>query len=711
MIARVLPLTRTRAVRGLWDYRLPAEGGAGVGSLLRVSFNGRPSVAVVAELAPTSEVPEDRLVTAESVLPARLPADLVELAVWMAREYCSTPARALSVVLPAGAERGMREKRVLVASLTADGRAALHGGALLSEGQRAALEALAARSPVRAAELGTELLRRLERRGLVRVEVASASRRPVRHAVSSVSAEAPPLTAEQEAALGEVLRALGGAGGRMLLHGVTGSGKTEVYLRAAEAVLAAGRTVIILVPEIGLTPQALARFEARFGEVVAVMHSGMSDGARHDEWVRLAGGEARVCVGPRSAVFAPLRDIGLIVVDEEHESSYKHEGDPRYDARWVAEERARAHRALLVLGSATPRPESVHRFTSLRLTRRVDGRPLPAVSVLDMRALHHPLHPETRLALADVRRAGGKAVVLLNRRGWSNFLSCTDCGHVFMCPNCEVSLVLHRREGAVACHHCGHRARVPERCPSCGSVSLARHGAGTERLEHELLGALGGDGFPVLRLDADAVGLDARARLLERFAAAGAGVLVGTQMVAKGHDFADVSLGVVIDADQTLRFPDFRAEERTFSLITQLAGRAGRGGEGRVLVQTMAPEARCIQLAARHDSDSFVAGELARRRVLRYPPFATLVRIVCAAVEPAAALACAEALRGLIDPPGATVLGPAPLFAVRGRARFQLVIKATDRAAAVAACGAAVDGLAGRREHRGVAISVDVDPQ
>jgi primosomal protein N' (replication factor Y) len=240
---------------------------------------------------------------------------------------------------------------------------------------------------------------------------------------------------------------------------------------------------------------------------------------------------------------------------------------------------------------------------------------------------------------------------------------------------------------------------------------LARHGAGTERLEHDLVGALGDDSFPVLRLDADSAGLDARARLLERFAAAPAGVLIGTQMVAKGHDFADVSLGVVIDADQTLRFPDFRAEERTFSLITQLAGRAGRGGEGRVLVQTMAPEARSIQLASRHDSDGFVQGELQRRQVLSYPPFTTLIRVICSSPDGAAALETASGLRERIDPPDAAILGPAPLFALRGRSRSQLVIKAGDRAAAIAACGAAVDAIAGRREHRGVAISVDVDPQ
>ena len=515
---------------------------------------------------------------------------------------------------------------------------------------------------------------------------------------------------------------LGGHGSQaFLLHGVTGSGKTEVYLRAAQTTLEQRRSVIILVPEIALTPQALARFRARFGDVVAVMHSGMSAGKRHDEWLRLARGEARVAVGPRSAIFAPLTDIGLIVVDEEHESSYKHESDPRYDARTVAAERARRHQAVLLAGSATPRPETVLAANRLIMRRRVDGGRLPAVEILDMRGLHNPLHPDARLALADCRRDGGKAIVLLNRRGWSNFLSCGSCGRVWMCPNCEVALVLHRTGDYVACHHCGHREPVPSRCPDCGSVSVARHGAGTERIEHELVTALAQASFPVLRLDADAAGIDARAQILERFHAAASGVLVGTQMVAKGHDFADVGLGIVVDADQTLRFPDFRAEERTFALVTQLAGRTGRGAPrhargGRVLVQTMAPTARPIMLAAQHDSETFVRGELRRRKALGYPPFATMVRVVCAAVERDAAHDAALALRDRIsaarrEPVQVAVLGPAPLFMLRGKSRYQLVVKAVDRSAAVAAVRVAVDAVSAARAHREVALSVDVDPQ
>jgi primosomal protein N' (replication factor Y) len=369
---------------------------------------------------------------------------------------------------------------------------------------------------------------------------------------------------------------------------------------------------------------------------------------------------------------------------------------------------------VLLAGSATPRPESVQALTRLRLARRVDSRPLPPVDVLDMRDARHPLHPLTREALGDVRRAGHKAIVLVNRRGWSNFLSCRSCGHVWSCPQCDVALVLHRSERSVACHHCGHREPVPSACPSCGSVSLARHGAGTERIETELIEALGDPGFPIFRLDADTGAVKGGvARALERFDAAPAGVLVGTQIVAKGHDFPDVTLGVVLDADQTLRFPDFRAEERTFALIAQLAGRAGRGGDGngRVLVQTLTPDAPSIASASRHDSEGFLAGELERRRALAYPPFASLIRVVCSSEQEGAATAAAEAVRERILVPHATVLGPAPLFRLRGRERSQLVIKATRRRAAVAAVAAAVDAVARSPVGRRASLSVDVDPQ
>ncbi len=731
-------------MRGPFDYRLTDEqAGVGVGSLLRVPFGAQRTLGIVVELAERSELAPDRLAAPDAVVGAGLTPELVSLAHWMAREYCSTPARALSLMLAPGSAGGTGAKRALIAELTDAGRAALGDGATrLTDNQRALLSRLRELGPTTAAQLGTESLRRLEGRGLVALVRRIVPRRPARLAVGRAAATAPRLTADQREAFDTMLAALntptaaappapGEPVGEFLLHGVTGSGKTEVYLGLVQAALAGGRGAIVLVPEIALTPQVLWRFQARFGDVVAVLHSALSTGERHDEWTRLRTGEARVCIGPRSAVFAPLDDVGLIVVDEEHESSYKHEGDPRYDARNVARRRAADHGAMLVLGSATPRPESLTSMRRVALARRIDDRPMPPVELLDMRGCHQPLHPETRMALADLRRAQGKAIMLLNRRGWSNFLSCRSCGRVWLCPNCEVALVLHRHGAFVACHHCGHREEVPGRCPDCASVSVARHGAGTERVEHELREALETDPthpFPIFRLDADAATLEARASMLQAFEAAPSGVLVGTQMVAKGHDFPDVSLGVVLDADQTLRFPDFRAEERTFALVTQLAGRTGRGPlPSRVLVQTLAPDARPLRYAVSHDSDGFLADELTRRRALAYPPYASLIRVICSAVQEGPAHEAAAALHGrLLDCArtgalDARLLGPAPLFRLRNRFRAQLVVKATGtgehgsahaaRQAAIDAVGAAVDAVAPGVARAGVSVSVDVDPQ
>jgi primosomal protein N' (replication factor Y) len=719
-IAQVEPLTTARALRGPFDYRLSdALGEVSVGSMLVVPFGRREVLGVVVGLADRSEVADARLLEPLRALERGVPADLVALAEWIAGEYCSTVARALGLVLPPGAARGARARSRLVAELAPAGAALLEGegaaiGPRLTAGQRAVLELLR-HGPRPASDCGIAHagLRRLADRGLLRLEARPVPRRPHHLPVGARRPEAPALTDDQARVLEDVISALDARQAqRLLLHGVTGSGKTEIYLQAAARALAGGRGAIVLVPEIALTPQIVARFLGRFGDTVAVLHSRLRAGERHDEWQRLRDGQARVCVGPRSAVFAPIGDLGLIVVDEEHEASYKHEGDPRYDARHVAEERARRCAAVLLCGSATPRPESYARLRRLCLPARVDGRPLPPVEVLDMRGCAHGLHPATAQALADVRRARAKAIVLLNRRGWSNFLSCRSCGHVWSCPDCDVALVLHRAQGAVACHHCGHRERVPGRCRECGSLSVARHGTGTERLEHELAATLDDGRFAIFRLDADvAASRDGVTAQLRNFEAAPAGVLIGTQMVAKGHDFPDVTLGVVLDADATLRFPDFRAEERTFALVAQLAGRAGRGADARVLVQTLAPEASAIVHAARHDSDGFLAEELERRAALRYPPYSHLLRVVCSSEQSERAQRAAadvrEGLRGLGEP----VLGPAPLFRLRGRERSLVVIKAQDRGAAIEVAGGAVQRAAGDASNAGVSFSVDVDPQ
>ena len=718
-IAKVEPLTTARALRGPFDYRLPERlADVGVGSVLEVPFGRRRLLGVVVELAAHSELPDERLAEPIAVLGAGASPEQVRLGLWVAREYCSTPARGLELVLPPGtasARGSVGPRRELRAAIADAGRAALTDGARLGPKQREALEALAGADGELPAGERRDTLRRLERRGLVTLREVEVSRRPTVVAVGAAG-EAPRLNPAQAGAVAAIERRLDSNGAELLVHGVTGSGKTEVYLAATAAALDRGMGAIVLVPEIGLTPQTVSRFAARFGDRVAVLHSAMAAGERRDEWERVRRGEARVCVGPRSAVFAPVAGLGLLIVDEEHDASYKQEGDPRYDARDVARRRAADAEAVFVCGTATPRPESWSALERVDLPERADGSPLPAVEVLDMRdrdGREGPLHRRTREALGEVAERGGKAIVMAPRRGWSPHMSCRECGRSWRCPHCDVSLVLHRQTG-LRCHHCGHSEPEPSSCPDCGSVSVARHGAGTERLG-ELVASLV-EPLRVFRLDSDsAAGRGAHGRILGEFDRAPSGVLLGTQMVGKGHDFPEVTLSVIVDADQALRFPDFRAEERTFAQVAQLAGRSGRGREpGTVLVQTLAPGAEAIRRAARHDAAGFLAGELERRRELRYPPFATLIRVELTAPGPAAAdAAAAQAaarLRPLV-PEGARLLGPAPRFRLRGRERRQLLLKAPERGPAVDAVREAVEAVASARSLRGVQLSVDVNPQ
>jgi primosomal protein N' (replication factor Y) len=719
-IAKVEPLTTARALRGPFDYLLPERlGKVGVGSVLLVPFGRQRILGVVVALAAESELAPERLAEPVAALEAGATPELVELGLWVAREYCSTPARGLELVLPPGttAARGsVAARRELRAALTKSGRAALAGGERLGPKQRAALERLAKAVEPVAAGADRDALRRLAKRGLVELSEVEVDRRPTTVAVGA-PAGPPRLNSAQAHAVGRIEAGLDGDGGELLLHGVTGSGKTEVYLAATDAALERGRGAIVLVPEIGLTPQTVSRFESRFGDRVAILHSALSQGERRDEWQRLKRGDARICVGPRSAVFAPVAGLGLVVVDEEHDSSYKQESDPRYDARDVARRRAQTAGAVLVAGSATPRPESWLDLERLDLPERADGAPLPAVETLDMRerdGREGPLHRRTRAALADLQASGGKAIVMVPRRGWSPHLSCRDCGRAWRCPNCDVSLVLHRARDALRCHHCGHSEPVPEACPDCGSAAVARHGAGSERIEELVAGLV--EPLPAFRLDSDsAAARGAHGRILAEFERAPAGVLIGTQMVAKGHDFPDVVLSVIIDADSSLRFPDFRAEERTFAQVAQLAGRSGRGAAGgHVLVQTLAPGAEAIRCAASHDAGAFLDAELVRRKELSYPPFATLIRVEFSAPDGRAADNAAAQTAARVRPllnAGASLLGPAPRFRLRDRERRQILVKAEAREPAVSAVREAVDGAVSARALRGVQLSVDVDPQ
>ena len=457
----------------------------------------------------------------------------------------------------------------------------------------------------------------------------------------------PALTPGQESALAAIDRAREHACGEVVVvDGVTGSGKTELYLRAIEKTLAEGRTACVLVPEISLTPQTVGRFRGRFGDLVAVMHSRMSQGERYDQWDFIKSGAARVVVGARSALFTPLSNIGLIVIDEEHEGSYKQDSAPRYDAREVARWMVERSGGVLVMGSATPSIEALYAceqggsWTKVDLPDRANGKPLPAVEVVDMaaefrggsramfsRKLIEGLRSELSL--------GRKAVLLLNQRGFAKFLLCRDCGFVPTCPSCDTSLTYHERGRMLVCHHCGHTEIAPAVCPECGSPYLKKFGAGTQRVEAELRALL--DGMPsvgpdvlIIRMDADTTsGKGAHERLLEQFAGSDAAVLLGTQMIAKGLDFEDVTLVGVINADTQLHLPDYRAAERTFSLIEQVAGRAGRADlPGRVLVQTYEADNVAIRAAATYDRERFLRAELPKRRILLYPPFVRMANVL-----------------------------------------------------------------------------------
>ena len=513
-----------------------------------------------------------------------------------------------------------------------------------------------------------------------------------------------PPTDEQQAALDAITPSLGTETfASFLLHGVTGSGKTEVYLRLAADVLADGGSAILLVPEIGLTPQFLARFRARFGDdAVGVLHSGLSDRERFDEWLRIRAGVARLVVGPRSAVFAPVQNLRLVVIDEEHDGSYKQEEGLRYNARDVALVRAQRAGAVAVLGSATPSMESYNAATEgrhglLPIRARVAGRPMPDIELVDLRQfpVEDPdspaasLTPPLREALEANHTAGGQAILLLNRRGFATTVLCTSCGVHFRCGECDVSMTYHARRHAVVCHWCGASSGLPDRCPTCNDAqSLKAVGRGTERLEEEML-ALWPD-LRVDRMDADTTrSRSGHRRILDRFGAGEVDVLVGTQMVAKGHDFPGVTLVGVLHADAALHLPDFRASERTFQLVSQVAGRAGRGDRpGRVLVQTWHPEHHAIRLALEHDFDGFAERETRLRRGLWYPPYSRLTMFRVSATNERTAERAARHVRTRVEQAGrglleVRVLGPAPspMYKIRGRFRWQVLFKSPDHRA------------------------------
>ena len=748
----------------LLTYRVPDGLPApAVGARVIVPLGTRTVTGIVVDRdAPLDGVDETGIKAVRQVLDeeAFLPAEVVTLARWTAEYYAAGPGNAITAVLPPKT-RGARadaHKTIRVAALTAAGlemaaspspgappfegresdldKPARQGGnpRRLAARQREALEILAGAphgipTPQLAARgIASDTLSRLAAHGLVSLRHDRIDRDPFEAApfAATPAGAGRRLTIEQDSALIR-LQTMAAAGrfGVALIHGVTGSGKTEIYLRLADAVRASGRRALMLVPEIALTPAIASIFRETFGERVAIQHSGLSDGERHDQWQRIRRGDIDVVVGTRSAVFAPLDRVGLIVVDEEHDASYKQDESPRYNGRDVAIVRGRQAGALVVLGSATPSMESYHnamsgRYERIVLERRVLDRPLAAVTVVDMREEYAAGGPEVvlsralRSAIAARLERGEQTLVLLNRRGFATTVFCRQCAGTLECPNCSVSLVVHGEGIArrARCHYCNYSARVPAACPQCAGPYLEQAGFGTERVEAEVKRAC--PAARVARLDRDAIRRKgALGALLARFRDGQIDVLVGTQMIDKGHDFPRVTLVGVVSADVGLGMADFRASERTFQLLTQVAGRAGRGEQaGEAIIQTLYPSHYSIQLACRQDYPAFYERELRFRREMRYPPVLSLVNTVirsrtfAGAMDDAADLA--ERLRAAGVRAGFRVLGPAPapLGKLRGEYRAQLLIKGTNRKQMREALAAAIAARPDLQRR----VVVDVDP-
>ena len=663
---------------------------------------------------------------------AFVPPDVIALAQWVAEYYACGAGDAISAAMPPRAWEVGRPspfRTVRVAHLTAQGHDTRSGQVTVSgDRQREAIALLgAAPEGIETPDLARRgvaagTLKRLAAAGLVSFTHRQIDRDPFGHASRDATRGAVTLTAEQSAAL-DRLTAMTAAGqfATALLHGVTGSGKTEIYLRLARTVADSGRGVVMLVPEIALTPAISGAFRAIFGERVAIQHSGLSDGERHDQWHRIRRGRVDVVVGTRSAVFAPVQRLGLVIVDEEHDSSYKQEESPRYNGRDVAVMRARTAGAVAVLGSATPSLESFHnaetgRYTLISLEKRVLDRPMARVSVVDMRSEYATAGPDVVIsgpltaAIRDRLERREQAMVLLNRRGFATSIFCRQCGETFDCPNCSVTLTVHRAAKRARCHYCGYSTRLPSACAACAGQFLEHVGFGTERVEAELAALF--PGARIARVDRDTIRRrGAITSLLKRFSAGQIDILVGTQMIAKGHDFPQVTLVGVVSADIGLGLADFRAAERTFQLLTQVAGRAGRGEvAGEAIVQTLHPSHYTIRHACQQDYRAFYDDEIKFRRAMRYPPAVALINAVIRAPSIGAALGDAadivKALSTSVEPFRVLGPAPAPLSRLKGEHRTQFFMKGSQRGAMRKALLAALEARPEIKRR----TTIDVDP-
>lgn len=732
MFARVLP---DQAAGKMLDYRVPEAmtEKIGVGSRVRIPVRIRILPGTVIELLEECDFTGVKeIVGLLDERPMIRPA-MLELAYWMSDYYCCPLETAVCSVLPVAVRDGrVSAKKQNTARLAREiSENDLEKIAVRAPRQADALRVLieagkplAVAKAANLAGVNEGVFRTLEKHGLVVIESAVVARNP--HAEQYVAGAELTLNSEQEEALGAVVEEMANPTRPILLFGVTGSGKTEIYLRAIRHALDAGKTALVLVPEIALTPQTVERFKSRFADIqdrIAVLHSHLSDGERHDEWHKIHTGHARVVIGARSSIFAPVENPGVIIVDEEHESSYKQDEAPRYNARDMAVLRANREKAAVILGSATPSLESWHnaqsgKYRIVRLNQRVDDKSMPVVRVVDLRrpTRNDPgggiLSKPLREAIEGRIQKGEQTILFLNRRGFSTSMICEACGHVCQCSDCSVSLTYHRAAERLVCHICGHNQRAPKTCPKCSDPKIRHAGTGTQRVEEALQRI-----FPkarIARMDADSMTRkEAYRETLGAFKEGRIDILVGTQMIAKGLHFPNVTLVGIVNADLGLHIPDFRAGERTFQLLTQVAGRAGRGEmEGEVFVQTFTPFSPSIQFARHHDFEGFMEQEMEFRRSFGYPPFGKMAlitlrgtmleRVEFSAITLSRKLKAAAG-EGILVGEGV----PAPLEKAKTYYRFQVSLRGSSSMRLARLAREVLDVLPMPED---VFVAVDIDP-
>lgn len=731
MFVRVLP---DQAAGRMLDYRVPElmKASVGIGSRVRVPVRTRLLTGTVVGVMDSCEFDSVRdVVSLLDDKPMIRPA-MLELASWIADYYCCSLETAVRGVLPVAVRDGKVSAKTqnavrLVREVSEEELAKLQKRAprqadalrVLRDGGAMPVTGAAAKAGV-----SESVFRTLEKNGFVVIEAVKVSRNP--YAERFVAGAELVLNAQQEEAMKAVEAEMAHPGKPILLFGVTGSGKTEIYLRAIRRAVDAGRTALVLVPEIALTPQTVERFKSRFADMqdaIAVMHSHLSEGERYDEWHKIHSGEARIVIGARSSIFAPVENPGIIIVDEEHESSYKQDEAPRYNARDLAVLRGRREGAAVLLGSATPSLESWHnaqsgKYRLVRLDQRVDDKSMPVVRVIDLRrpVRNDPgggiLSRALREAIEGRIEKGEQSILFLNRRGFSTSMLCEMCGHVCECPDCSISLTYHRAAERLVCHICGHNRRAPKVCPKCSDPKIRHAGTGTQKVE-EALNKI----FPkarIARMDADSMTRkEAYRETLGAFKEGRLDILVGTQMIAKGLHFPNVTLVGIVNADLGLHVPDFRAGERVFQLLTQVAGRAGRGEmEGEVIVQTYTPFSPSIQFARHHDYEGFMDQEMEFRRSFGYPPFGRMAMITLRGTMRErvefSALTLSRKLRAAATED--IVVGdavPAPLEKAKSYYRFQVSLRGGSSQRLSRLARATLEALPMPED---VFVAVDVDP-